>query len=59
MDLDAWISKVKEGHHLLEGELQLLCENVRLLQPIFAHSCTRNQVELGFSYARLNSFRAQ
>lgn len=28
MDLDMWISKVKEGQHLLEDELQLLCEFV-------------------------------
>lgn len=28
MDLDAWISKVKEGDHLFENELQLLCEYV-------------------------------
>ncbi|MBA0738948.1 hypothetical protein Gogos_012257 [Gossypium gossypioides] len=28
MDLDQWISKVKEGQHLLEDELQLLCEYV-------------------------------
>ncbi|KAG8502072.1 hypothetical protein CXB51_002134 [Gossypium anomalum] len=31
MDLDQWISKVKEGQHLLEDELQLLCEYVCLL----------------------------
>lgn len=30
MDLDQWISKVKEGQHLLEDELQLLCEYVRI-----------------------------
>lgn len=29
MDLDQWIAKVKEGQHLLEDELQLLCEYVR------------------------------
>ncbi|CAI0416477.1 unnamed protein product [Linum tenue] len=29
MDLDQWISKVKEGQHLLEDELQLLCEYVK------------------------------
>lgn len=28
MDLDLWISKVKEGNHLMEDELQLLCEYV-------------------------------
>ncbi|KAK1324495.1 Phytochrome-associated serine/threonine-protein phosphatase 1 [Acorus calamus] len=28
MDLDLWISKVKEGNHLSEDELQLLCEYV-------------------------------
>ena len=28
MDLDQWISKVKDGQHLLEDELQLLCEYV-------------------------------
>nr|GFB30855.1 phytochrome-associated serine/threonine protein phosphatase [Tanacetum cinerariifolium] len=26
MDLDLWITKVKEGQHLSEDELQLLCE---------------------------------
>jgi len=31
MDLDQWISKVKDGQHLSEDELQLLCEYVRLL----------------------------
>ncbi|KAJ1401425.1 Serine/threonine-specific protein phosphatase/bi [Sesbania bispinosa] len=31
MDLDQWISKVKEGQHLLEDELQLLCEYVCFL----------------------------
>lgn len=30
MDLDQWISKVKEGQHLSEDELQLLCECVSL-----------------------------
>ncbi|XP_068493779.1 phytochrome-associated serine/threonine-protein phosphatase-like isoform X2 [Phaseolus vulgaris] len=29
MDLDQWISKVKDGQHLLEDELQLLCEYVK------------------------------
>ncbi|KAF7827456.1 phytochrome-associated serine/threonine-protein phosphatase [Senna tora] len=29
MDLDQWIAKVKEGQHLLEDELQLLCEYVK------------------------------
>ncbi|RZB94374.1 Phytochrome-associated serine/threonine-protein phosphatase isoform B [Glycine soja] len=29
MDLDQWISKVKDGQHLLEEELQLLCEYVK------------------------------
>lgn len=29
MDLDQWISKVKDGQHLSEDELQLLCEYVR------------------------------
>ncbi|KAF9675118.1 hypothetical protein SADUNF_Sadunf10G0198100 [Salix dunnii] len=29
MDLDKWITKVKEGQHLLEDELQLLCEYVK------------------------------
>ncbi|RWR92636.1 phytochrome-associated serine/threonine-protein phosphatase [Cinnamomum micranthum f. kanehirae] len=29
MDLDLWISKVKEGSHLMEDELQLLCEYVK------------------------------
>ncbi|KAK1304997.1 Phytochrome-associated serine/threonine-protein phosphatase [Acorus calamus] len=29
MDLDLWISKVKEGNHLSEDELQLLCEYVK------------------------------
>ncbi|GMQ11699.1 hypothetical protein CsSME_00054217 [Camellia sinensis var. sinensis] len=29
MDLDLWISKVKEGQHLSEDELQLLCEYVK------------------------------
>lgn len=28
MDLDNWIAKVKEGQHLSEDELQLLCEYV-------------------------------
>lgn len=28
MDLDKWIAKVKEGQHLAEDELQLLCEYV-------------------------------
>ncbi|KAF7134459.1 hypothetical protein RHSIM_Rhsim08G0125600 [Rhododendron simsii] len=28
MDLDLWISKVKEGQHLSEDELQLLCEYI-------------------------------
>lgn len=28
MDLDQWIAKVKEGQHLSEDELQLLCEYV-------------------------------
>jgi hypothetical protein len=34
MDLDHWISKVKEGQHLLEDELQLLCEYVRIFPQI-------------------------
>uniref|UniRef100_A0A0V0HWG1 Serine/threonine-protein phosphatase n=1 Tax=Solanum chacoense TaxID=4108 RepID=A0A0V0HWG1_SOLCH len=29
MDLDQWITKVKEGQHLAEDELQLLCEYVK------------------------------
>ncbi|KAM3350811.1 hypothetical protein ACQJBY_023093 [Aegilops geniculata] len=29
MDLDLWISKVKEGQHLAEHELQTLCEYVK------------------------------
>ncbi|KAL6539300.1 hypothetical protein OROGR_011949 [Orobanche gracilis] len=29
MDLDQWISKVKDGQHVLEDELQLLCEYVK------------------------------
>ncbi|KAL0719125.1 hypothetical protein Bca4012_068449 [Brassica carinata] len=29
MDLDQWISKVKDGQHLSEEELQLLCEYVK------------------------------
>ncbi|KAJ6892813.1 hypothetical protein NC651_025888 [Populus alba x Populus x berolinensis] len=29
MDLDKWIAKVKEGQHLLEDDLQLLCEYVK------------------------------
>uniref|UniRef100_A0A2P2M888 Serine/threonine-protein phosphatase n=1 Tax=Rhizophora mucronata TaxID=61149 RepID=A0A2P2M888_RHIMU len=29
MDLDQWIAKAKEGQHLLEDELQLLCEYVK------------------------------
>ncbi|KAF3528597.1 hypothetical protein DY000_02042293 [Brassica cretica] len=29
MDLDQWISKVKDGEHLSEDELQLLCEYVK------------------------------
>nr|GMC74912.1 phytochrome-associated serine/threonine-protein phosphatase [Ipomoea batatas] len=29
MDLDQWIAKVKEGQHLAEDELQLLCEYVK------------------------------
>ncbi|KAF1889107.1 hypothetical protein Lal_00043327 [Lupinus albus] len=29
MDLEQWISKVKNGQHLLEDELQLLCEYVK------------------------------
>ncbi|KAJ0879608.1 putative protein-serine/threonine phosphatase [Helianthus annuus] len=29
MDLDLWISKVKECQHLSEDELQLLCEYVK------------------------------
>ncbi|KAL2461830.1 Protein FAR1-RELATED SEQUENCE [Abeliophyllum distichum] len=29
MDLDQWIAKVKEGQHLSEDELQLLCEYVK------------------------------
>lgn len=28
MDLDLWITKVKEGQHLSEDDLQLLCEYV-------------------------------
>lgn len=28
MDLDQWITKVKDGQHLSEDELQLLCEYV-------------------------------
>lgn len=36
MDLDQWITKVKEGQHLAEDELQLLCEYVCLiLYPFF------------------------
>ena len=31
MDLDLWISKVKEGQHLAEHELQSLCEYVSFL----------------------------
>ena len=31
MDLDQWISKVKDGQHLSEDELQLLCEYVRTI----------------------------
>ncbi|RVW51308.1 Phytochrome-associated serine/threonine-protein phosphatase [Vitis vinifera] len=37
MDLDQWISKVKEGQHLLEDELQLLCEYVRFLVVELVH----------------------
>ncbi|GJN41193.1 hypothetical protein PR202_gn00538 [Eleusine coracana subsp. coracana] len=33
MDLDLWISKVKEGQHLAEHELQSLCEYVSFLPP--------------------------
>ncbi|KAK4488972.1 hypothetical protein RD792_004763 [Penstemon davidsonii] len=29
MDLDQWITKVKDGQHLSEDELQLLCEYVK------------------------------
>ncbi|GMJ06744.1 hypothetical protein HRI_004343600 [Hibiscus trionum] len=29
MDLDQWIAKVKEGQHLSEDELQILCEYVK------------------------------
>ena len=39
MDLDQWISKVKDGQHLSEEELQLLCEYVRhLLLPCLPNS---------------------
>lgn len=34
MDLDLWISKVKEGQHLAEHELQSLCEYVSFLPPL-------------------------
>ncbi|KAE9467056.1 hypothetical protein C3L33_01045, partial [Rhododendron williamsianum] len=34
MDLDLWISKVKEGQHLSEDELQLLCEYVFVVQLV-------------------------
>lgn len=33
MDLDLWISKVKEGQHLAEHELQSLCEYVSFPPP--------------------------
>lgn len=36
MDLDQWISKVKDGQHLSEDELQLLCEYVRHLLLLLA-----------------------
>ncbi len=36
MDLDQWISKVKDGQHLLEDELQLLCEYVRISLLFFS-----------------------
>jgi hypothetical protein len=35
MDLDLWISKVKEGQHLAEHELQTLCEYVSFLCALF------------------------
>lgn len=41
MDLDLWISKVKEGQHLLEDELQLLCEYVRIFLPFFTFRVLR------------------
>ncbi|KAJ4879304.1 exocyst subunit exo70 family protein C1 [Raphanus sativus] len=36
MDLDQWISKVKDGQHLSEDELQLLCEyvNGKVSKPV-------------------------
>ena len=41
MDLDQWISKVKDGQHLSEDELQRLCEYVRapylLLLPLLPY----------------------
>jgi hypothetical protein len=49
MDLDQWIAKVKEGQHLLEDELQLLCEYVYSLYSLSFSS--RVSFFLSFQYA--------
>jgi len=49
MDLDHWISKVKDGQHLLEDELQLLCEYV------CTHSLSPFRVSL--SYLQINCIK--
>jgi hypothetical protein len=50
MDLDQWISKVKDGQHLLEDELQLLCEYV------FSLSHTLSRVSFSLSFFNFNHF---
>lgn len=52
MDLDQWISKVKEGQHLLEDELQLLCEYVRVVCSFY--SLYRIRVLLAFEMIYLS-----
>jgi len=51
MDLDQWISKVKDGQHLLEDELQLLCEYVR------THTLSTFRVSLSIAAQTLSNLQ--
>ncbi|KAF9605496.1 hypothetical protein IFM89_017515, partial [Coptis chinensis] len=52
MDLDLWISKVKEGQHLMEDELQLLCEYVIIISNLLS-----SPISLIISWANITLLR--
>jgi hypothetical protein len=60
MDLDLWISKVKEGQHLAEHELQSLCEYVRLPTPWLSRSplgfCSPGAISIAGVFAGVLGF---